>query len=246
MLHVKLKVLFGKNDGKEVSITSPSFVVGRSEECQLRPKSDAISRRHCEIKVVGDTVTVCDLKSKNGTFVNGDRIDRETTLRDGDSLRVGKLDFQVLMIGSAVTTAISSPSEETSMPGPVIPETPKAPLPVSRAMTETTRASITTRISGSDESDIGDWLEEGDESDRAKQLAEPDTRHFKLEETQPKVEATQVEAAKPAAATEVVSQEPEKGKGKPKPGKLPALPKATATDSRQAAADMLKKFFNRR
>lgn len=244
-MQVKLKVLFGKSDGKEVMVSGPSFVVGRSEECQLRPKSDAISRRHCEIKILGDSVTVTDLKSKNGTFVNDERIAAETPLKDGDRLKIGKLDFQILMPGSGLTTAISSPAEDTAAPTPVITERVVAAAPVTRSMAETTKASLTTHItsSKSDETDISDWLEEGDESARARLLAEPDTRQLRIDDPQLKPKAPEpakVQENQPAA------EEPEKAKGKPKPGKLPTLPKSTATDSRQAAADMLKKFFNRR
>ena len=71
-MQVRLKVLRGKSAGKEVRVAGPKFVIGRAEEANLRPRSDVISRRHCEISIDGDVVTVRDMGSRNGTFVNGE------------------------------------------------------------------------------------------------------------------------------------------------------------------------------
>ena len=88
-MHVKLKVLRGASTGKEVEIRGPRFFIGRSPECNLRANSDAISRRHCAITVGDNDVTIKDLGSRNGTYVNGTRIDGEHRIKMGDQLRVG-------------------------------------------------------------------------------------------------------------------------------------------------------------
>ena len=49
---------------------------------------DMVSRRHAKITVNGDTITIQDLGSTNGTFVNGERIER-MTLNDGDRVLIG-------------------------------------------------------------------------------------------------------------------------------------------------------------
>ena len=93
----KLKVIHGASAGKEIKITCSPFVIGRADECHLRPKSDAISRRHCELIVQGDQLILRDLGSKNGTEVNGDRIQGERPLKLGDHLKMGPLEFEVLI-----------------------------------------------------------------------------------------------------------------------------------------------------
>src|SRR6188508_3388059 len=97
MFQVSLKVLVGGNVGKEIPVPVPRFLIGRSDECHLRPKSDAISRNHCTILVHDDEVSIRDLNSRNGTYINDERISGDRTLTSGDKLKIGKLEFEVLI-----------------------------------------------------------------------------------------------------------------------------------------------------
>ena len=69
----------------------------------MRRGSESVSRHHCVLLVDGDTVFVRDLGSRNGTFVNGDRIMCEKELADGDQLVIGPLRFTLFV--SAESTA---------------------------------------------------------------------------------------------------------------------------------------------
>ncbi len=62
--------------------------IGRSPDCMLVVRDILLSRSHCRIDRAGDEWTVSDLHSKNGTIIDGSRIDKHT-LRDGDTLRMG-------------------------------------------------------------------------------------------------------------------------------------------------------------
>ena len=62
--------------------------IGRAEDNQIRILDPGISRRHVLITATGDGFTIRDLKSQNGTYLNGERID-ERTLMDGDRITVG-------------------------------------------------------------------------------------------------------------------------------------------------------------
>lgn len=95
---LKLKVTEGSNAGKEIIINSDKFLIGRADECNLRPHSDAISRRHCVIIKTDKVVGVRDLKSRNGTEVNGEKITGDKRLKHGDRLTVGPLQFEVMLI----------------------------------------------------------------------------------------------------------------------------------------------------
>lgn len=99
-MEVKLVVANGKNVGQEIPVTGPKFLIGRADDCQLRPRSDVISRYHCVILVEESFVAVRDFGSKNGTFVNDEQIMGEQELHDGDRLRVGQLEFDVVSPGS--------------------------------------------------------------------------------------------------------------------------------------------------
>jgi len=94
-MEVKLIVTQGKQAGQEVPVSGRKFFIGRAEDCHLRPHSDLISRHHCVILVEDAFVAVRDFGSKNGTYVNGQRIAAEVELKSGDRLKVGQLEFEV-------------------------------------------------------------------------------------------------------------------------------------------------------
>jgi predicted component of type VI protein secretion system len=94
-VEVKLIVVGGKHPGQVIPVPGPEFLIGRADECQLRPQSDRVSRRHCAIVQEDGLVVVRDCGSKNGTFVNGQRLTGEHQLQPGDKLQVGPLEFEV-------------------------------------------------------------------------------------------------------------------------------------------------------
>ena len=100
-LMLKLRITEGSNAGKEIAVNSSKFLIGRADECNLRHHSDAISRRHCVIIVTDKAVGVRDLKSRNGTVVNGEKIVGDKRLRHGDVLSVGPLSFEVIIKSKA-------------------------------------------------------------------------------------------------------------------------------------------------
>lgn len=212
MVEVKLKVQAGSNEGKEIPVPMARFLIGRSDECQLRPKSDAISRNHCTILINDDDVTVRDLNSRNGTFVNDERVSGDQPLKNGDMLRVGKLQFEVLIQPELKTPHVPAPDTKQEKKGD---------------------------DSSSVEFDVSEWLEEANAIAKQKR-SDPDTRQFKLDETD--------RFALENAAGETPSPTGDSGVKKPPekkaPGKLPDRHKQAAANSREAAADMLKKFFN--
>jgi len=94
-MDMKLKVLEGKNAGKEIPVKTTKFLIGRAEDCHLRPGSELISRHHCAILIDEGYIGVRDFGSKNGTFVNDERVVGERELKAGDRLTVGQLQFEV-------------------------------------------------------------------------------------------------------------------------------------------------------
>jgi adenylate cyclase len=71
------------------TFTSGEVVIGRSPDCQIVLKDFGISRTHARIAVDEDGVRITDLKSKNGTQVNGVPV-VEAPLKDGDRILLGK------------------------------------------------------------------------------------------------------------------------------------------------------------
>jgi len=72
-------------------VPNRTYVFGRSPECDVPVDDGMCSRQHARVTVgaTGRTVVVEDLKSRNGTYVNGERITGRTLLTDGCRLQIG-------------------------------------------------------------------------------------------------------------------------------------------------------------
>lgn len=71
------------------------FLVGRSPDADLFLNDPGVSRKHCQLVRRPRSIAVEDLGSAGGTFVNTARIDKPTTVRDGDEIRVGAIALRV-------------------------------------------------------------------------------------------------------------------------------------------------------
>lgn len=238
-MQVTLKVIGGKNDGRQIKIAVPRFIIGRGETAHLRPASDLVSREHCEIVVGDGVVRISDLKSRNGTYVNGLKLDGPHDVNSGDSLRVGRLQFEVIV--------------DHAMAGQKKPKVKGVVEAASRAATTKKKMSL--------EDSISDWLMDDDEADtnERNQIAAAETLQLNLEDTsvfgkgkawrdeQRRKEAEEA-AAKEAEDAKAASgsSKGKKGKAKKLPKTLPKKEESVHGNSTSAADDVLKKFFKRR
>jgi predicted component of type VI protein secretion system len=94
-MKVSLVVATGAHEGRLIPITGPQFLIGRDQQCHLRPASQAISKLHCAVLVRDGKVYVQDFGSTNGTVVNDVLVQgAEVAVESGSTLRVGPLDFR--------------------------------------------------------------------------------------------------------------------------------------------------------
>jgi len=78
----------------EVRINDAPVTIGRSGDAAVRLDSPEVSRRHCEVYPLNSALVIRDLKSTNGTYVNGVRV-TETLLLPGDKLTLGATRYLV-------------------------------------------------------------------------------------------------------------------------------------------------------
>ncbi len=224
-MQVKLKVLSGSHAGLELVVSGDKFIIGRGESCNLRPKSESVSRKHCIIVQRDNRVLIQDLASRNGTFVNDKRLptDKAKVLKPGDKLKVGKMEFEVLI--------------EHGLQAAKKPEVTS----VDEAAARTVESGTESRFEAVD---VSSWLDEADQIDRDRKLSDPDTRQFRIDALQADTDSD--------TGSEDLSDEDSKLKklrppAKAEPGKLPInASKSMSNDSRQAADNALKKFFSGR
>ncbi|MGQ9550065.1 MAG: S8 family serine peptidase [Roseiflexus sp.] len=86
-----LTVVAGAAQPRTYSLAGTEVLIGRSEECQIVLIGDgSVSRRHALVRNDGRQVTVMDVGSSHGTYLNGVRIVQPTPVRRGDVLQVGQ------------------------------------------------------------------------------------------------------------------------------------------------------------
>lgn len=94
-MRVFLQTVSGKNAGTRITIQGKRFVIGRAPDCDLRAHSERVGTHHCQILVEPTGVLLQDLNSRNGTFVDGQRVAGAQMLTDGARLQVGPLELLV-------------------------------------------------------------------------------------------------------------------------------------------------------
>lgn len=100
-----LQVVRGRSATTTLRLAEGMTSLGRHDDCIIRIKSSQVSRRHCEIHEADGNLTVRDLGSSNGTFVNGKRVLGQQALKVGDELTVGSVTLRVATLGQPVAAA---------------------------------------------------------------------------------------------------------------------------------------------
>lgn len=97
--------------GDPIPLLKPTLMVGRRESADIVLRFPNVSGNHCELSLEDGCWTVKDLRSSNGTKVNGTRV-TEQRLRPGDKLSIAKHDFEIVF--DPVRLGRSAPAEENS------------------------------------------------------------------------------------------------------------------------------------
>jgi diguanylate cyclase (GGDEF)-like protein len=84
-----LIVLAGSNVGEMFKVEQEELVLGRGGNADIRLLDDGISRLHCRVRLIPEGLQVEDLKSRNGTFCNGEKL-TSRIIHDGDKLQLGR------------------------------------------------------------------------------------------------------------------------------------------------------------
>ncbi|MFO0846436.1 MAG: FHA domain-containing protein [Gemmataceae bacterium] len=153
----------GKQEGKVLEIKLPQFLIGRDPQCQLRPASPLISKRHCAIIQRDGKAFIRDFDSTNGTFLNDEPVKGEHELKHEDQLKIGPIQFKVTLEVSAKTPA--PPTKPTS--NTPVPPTKSLPAKASPSKSDTPPPATATKAKGGDDDDIAAMLlslEEGESS----------------------------------------------------------------------------------
>ncbi len=93
-VHPHLIVLYPQSEFAELPLELGTVVLGRGQDADIRFEDELVSRRHCALTFDGQSVTVEDLGSTNGTFVDGNYINKQ--ILDSDNrLQIGKIVLKI-------------------------------------------------------------------------------------------------------------------------------------------------------
>jgi hypothetical protein len=85
----KIRIANGPYRGRERGLVDKSITIGRDAEAGLQILDRSASRFHCEVFPVGGMWFLRDLESKNGTYLNDEKLKDEELLRAGDVIKIG-------------------------------------------------------------------------------------------------------------------------------------------------------------
>jgi pSer/pThr/pTyr-binding forkhead associated (FHA) protein len=107
--------------GSDVLLPPGQLVVGRSASCHIVLDDGMVSRRHAVLAITLESVTVEDLNSINGVYVNEERLVRGArTLAHGDRLLLGNTEVELVVL-DALPTPETSRADTLSGADPVVP-----------------------------------------------------------------------------------------------------------------------------
>jgi eukaryotic-like serine/threonine-protein kinase len=130
-IKVILKIVEGSLAGREYEFDEPATcMIGREDDCKITipdlPENKGVSRHHCLLDIVPPRITIRDLGSSNGTWINEvniaspsvktdtprEKTQAETILHDGDTLRIGRNVIKIQLVTTQEDTLFYDPNME--------------------------------------------------------------------------------------------------------------------------------------
>src|SRR6187549_1797463 len=110
-----LRFISGKYQGGEFPLRpNREIIIGRSSDLDMVLVEDMVSRKHAKITTDDHVVTIQDLGSTNGTFVNGEKV-RKADLKDGDRILIGTSIIKIVFVDGDQTGHMSETEARSKM-----------------------------------------------------------------------------------------------------------------------------------
>ena len=101
----RLIVLARNSSVRQINIAGPSTTIGRAADNRVCIDSDKVSRQHALIEWTGDRYLLADLGSRNGTYLNDERVIGTRPLGNGDAITVGDCRLRFLYSATVLPPA---------------------------------------------------------------------------------------------------------------------------------------------
>ncbi len=129
-MRVIVEVISGPAANRRIPLVAGQAVrIGRTDWADVSfPRDQLMSGTHFLLETDSTGCYITDQGSRNGTYVNGNRIGQRTALRDGDRIVAGQTRF-VVRVEGGVEGPVVAPPPIVPAPAPIVPQ-PTAPPPV--------------------------------------------------------------------------------------------------------------------
>ncbi len=148
MFSIRIK----KNNKFEVHKSkNPEFIMGRAADCDIVVHSDVISRHHLKIALTPEEIFIMDLKSANGTFKNGIRLDpnKPYVIKEDDNIRLGNMpgEIQIHDLRPSQEKVLKEPTSGMKLDEPrVKSQADEAPVMPRSATQPQPKAQVSSKI----------------------------------------------------------------------------------------------------
>jgi len=149
----KLVILNQGMTGRSHELNVERTTIGRVDDNTFQIADPSVSSHHCEVFLRGKEVSIRDLNSTNGSFINGEKI-AETVLKPGQTLRLGQVEIRL------ETPDMPAPTASAASAAAAVPEPVKKPVdatlvvPRGVSLTELERGGAGGRPPGFDSTTI--------------------------------------------------------------------------------------------
>jgi len=92
-------VLLQQGQATPFDLKQGENVIGRLPECDIQINSNMVSRKHARIVCLGEKLTIEDLGSGNGTFINATKVETPSPLKNNDRIKLGPVMFRIEAAG---------------------------------------------------------------------------------------------------------------------------------------------------
>lgn len=170
-MEVRLVYQKGRSRSQVLRLQRDETLIGRQSGCDVRIPSEDVSRRHCVLRKENGVLTVEDLQSVNGTFVN-DRLVTRAVVRSGDRLQVGPATFLVEYERAPTSTLPTQRSRNTQplepeMVGEMVEELPEAEILEEEVEAEIIEEDLSPIVEEVEELPVADILEDNEDANAA-------------------------------------------------------------------------------
>jgi two-component system cell cycle response regulator len=109
----------GSVKGEVYDLFDGEMTIGRSDEASIKIDTDGVSRAHFKIIVIndGNSVTLEDLGSRNGTYINDEKVNGSLSLRKGDVIKIGSIALKYVPKGDPERATYDKLNEEKNTDG---------------------------------------------------------------------------------------------------------------------------------